>query len=113
VTSDRKDCHYVFIVGRPVPSDPSAGHLLRLALGQQRRTGDVTVFLLEEAFAGQSSPRLPPVLADLLRADAQVLVHDGAHLGLRETLNGQGMQPGTDDDLARLLLKPGISATWC
>ena len=113
-SAGRTACRHLFIVGRPIASDPSAGHFLRLALGQQRRTGGVAIFLLDDAYPGRTSGlTAAPVLADLIHAGARILVHADLHARVSGPGDGVAILRATDDDLADLLLAPGVAATWC
>jgi len=101
---------YLFVMTRDIISHPSAVHMLRIALGLQRRTEQVTVFLTDDAVRALPQSESGRALRPLLAAGATVLA-DGEvpdHL-----CSSAGVQPASNDTLAALLTAPGVQAHWC
>jgi len=103
---------YLFVFTRNISNDPSAGHLLRIALGVCGRAHDVTVFLTDNAIGG-TEHGAADLIERLRRAGVRVIA-DGGILGRARLQADQlGVEPASDDELCALLLTPGVSTHWC
>lgn len=114
--SCRTAAGYLLVVERPSDS-ASATHALRLALGRCRRGERVTVFLTAAIAPSATSDPVDSLAISLL----QRLVLSGGQVMAEAALLGNagfcGSVPGlvvaAEEDLAALLLQPGIEALWC
>lgn len=104
---------HLFVLTRDISNDPSAAHVLRIALGLQRRQGNVMVFLTDNATGGHMAPGGVGALRDLVSAGGQVVADDRLLERAPPFAYGLGIEKGTEEDLAALLLRPGIHAHWC
>jgi len=101
---------YLFVMTRDIIRHPSAVHILRIALGLQRRRERVTVFLTDDAARVLRRSESGPALRPLLAAGATILA-DGAvppHLS-----DAAGVEQVDSDALGALLTSPGVQAHWC
>ena len=101
---------YLFVMTRDIISHPSAVHVLRIALGLQRRREQVTVFLTDDAARALAEADSGRALLPLLSAGAVVL----ADAEVPEDRNDVvGVERADTDALAALLTSPGVQAHWC
>ena len=101
---------YLFVMTRDIVSHPSAIHILRIALGLQRRSENVTVFLTDDAARVLPRSESARALRPLLAAGATILA-DGEvpeHLS-----DAAGFTQAPPDALGALLTSPGVQAHWC
>jgi len=84
--------------------------MLRIALGLQRRTEQVTVFLTDDAARVLRRTESERALRPLLAAGATVLAEGQVPAHLCEC---GGVQPASNETLAALLTAPGVQAHWC
>lgn len=101
---------YLFVMTRDIISHPSAVHILRIALGLQRRSERVIVFLTDDAVRVLPQSESGRALRPLLAAGARVLA-DGEvpeHLS-----DAAGLERAEPDALGALLTSPGVQAHWC
>ena len=103
---------YLFVVTRNIETDVTARYVLRSALALCRRDHEVTVFLADDA-VGTFNATASAVLEPLISANARVMADARAAECEHGSLPGCGIRVATDDDLASLLLAPGIQAQWC
>lgn len=102
----------LFVVSHDIDADPSAAHLLRVALWDRRRGAEVCVFLTDEAICvegpGGNLSRLTALnaLGVRLLASAEVVA------ALNPETCGLNVICATDDDLASLLMDPTVRSVW-
>jgi hypothetical protein len=101
---------YLFVMTRDLTRNPSAIHMMRIALGLQRRTDQVTVFLTDAAARMLRRRDSERALRPLLAAGATVLA-DGKVP--EHFCDGAGVQLASNETLATLLTTPGVQAHWC
>lgn len=101
---------YLFVMTRDITRHPSAVHTLRIALGMQRRSEQVTVFLTDDAMRVLPDSESGRALRPLLAAGATVLADGEVPAHLCDTM---GIEPASTDELAALLTAPGVQAHWC
>lgn len=103
---------YLFVVTRNLESDVTARYVLRSALGLCRHDHEVTVFLADDAVGGFNA-RCAALIEPLISASARVVAGAPA-TECEQLIPGDcGIRTATDDELAHLLLTPGIQAQWC
>jgi hypothetical protein len=101
---------YLFVMTRDIISHPSAVHILRIALGLQRRSERVTIFLTDDAARVLPRAESGPALRPLLAAGATVLAEGDVPDHLSDAVGFERAEP---DALAALLTSPGVQAHWC
>ena len=101
---------YLFVMTRDIVNHPSAIHILRIALGLQRRREQVTVFLTDDAARVLPHESSAPPLLRLVSAGAVVLTDADVPAHLRGEIGVERAQP---EMLAELLTSPGVQAHWC
>ena len=101
---------YLFVMTRDIISHPSAVHILRIALGMQRRSQRVTVFLTDDAVRVLPRSESARALRPLLTAGATVLADGDVPDHLSDAV---GVERVESDALAVLLTSPGVQACWC
>jgi predicted peroxiredoxin len=101
---------YLFVMTRDLTRNPSAIHMLRIALGLQRRTEQVTVFLTDDAARVLRRSDSGRALRPLLAAGATVLAEGKVP---EHICDSAGVQLASNETLAALLTSPGVQAHWC
>ena len=99
---------YLFVLTRDA-ADASADYTLRIAVGLQRRRHQVTVILADDGASAACGGQCHPAVRVLLEAGARVLVLLGAGAEITPT----GLEAASEEDLASLVLMPGVEAHWC
>ena len=112
VQRDEVEARHLLVVERPLSSASSA-YAVKLALGRCRRGERVTVFLLGTALQGEANPSVVSPIQRLLSSGGRVLAARALMRPSSLLAKTQGVERGTEDDLASLLLAPGIDAAWC
>jgi hypothetical protein len=103
---------HLLVLERPL-TGPSAAHALRLALARCRRGERVTVYLTETALSPAPESTAIHPLQELLFSGGRVLA-EMAVMGSASVLGGtSGIERASENDLATLLLIPGVDARWC
>lgn len=101
--------HYLFVLTHDTQTDVSAAHLVRSALALRRRDHQTTLFLTDDAANAAPGDRL----SALVDAGARVLVDCDPESNASIRSLPPGFEPGSSDELSRLLLTPGLCAYWC
>jgi hypothetical protein len=104
---------FLFVLTRDLSADPSAAHVVRIAVATGRRQHPVTVFLAESAVCHDSLDDCRAVLERLRAAGAQLLAHRELLFEVGVTAEDLLLQEGDDVSLGDLLLIPGVRAHWC
>ena len=102
---------YLFVLTRDPSIHPSAGYVVRTALGQCRRGHRVAIYLQRSAVEGACGDGAG-LLESLCQAGVRLLCDAETFtlLGARPNI---ALETAGEPELAGMLRSPGIHAVWC
>ncbi|HZT07148.1 MAG TPA: hypothetical protein VFC51_08970 [Chloroflexota bacterium] len=101
----------LFVVSKCIDGDPSAAHLLKVALWAHRRGGSASVFLIDGAVeTGQRAT--PIILRQLASLGVPIMATARVAHRLRRLWPSVAAFTASEDDLARLILDHDVRTVW-